>query len=385
MMKTNRLYFAALFTSSLVGWTIGNGLLPILPVYAAELNISATQTGIYLALAFIALLLGTVAAGIISDRRQRQQRLLFVVGIASVPAVYLMGLATQYWTLVLITCVVWFLGGMGIALVSILASLLATSATRGAAFGVVALTSALGALLGGATIGPIADRWGFPTMFAALAAFTLLLPLASLFLPKEYASQFPGREKTNPGRLPKAFTILMIAIFLGSYVRFSGQFVTSLIMNERLFSATAVSGTAAVGSAGAIPVIILLGWLADRYNRKLLLAICYAAGLVGFAVLAFSLQLWQYWLAAVFLAVLGYGPIAIGAALVSDIVPPAVIGLSLALFNGLLLAGGIIGFAATGFVLQQFGAAAVYALGILFSLLAGLILSAVPSPQVQNR
>ncbi len=69
-------------------------------------------------------------------------------------------------------------------MISILVGLLATPEERGTVFGMLALTSALGALLGGATIGPIADRWGFDTLFIALAVFSLLLPLVTWFLPE---------------------------------------------------------------------------------------------------------------------------------------------------------------------------------------------------------
>jgi MFS family permease len=378
MKKT---YQIALFTGSLVGWTIGNGLLPVLPVYAAELDISPTQTGIYLAFGYVALIIGIIVAGFVSDRWQKRQRLLLVVGFAGVPAIWLMGLVTQYWTLVLVTCVVWFLGGMGIALFSILAGLLANPEERGAIFSLLALTSALGALVGGATIGPIADRWGFATMFAALAAFALLSPMATSLLPEKRISLSPEQEKADTSRLPAAFVILMLAVFIGSNARFIGQLVTSLVMNEQMFSTAAISGVTAVGGAGAIPLIGMMGWLSDRYSRKHLLATCYATGIIGFVILAGSVQLWHYWLSAVFLAVLGYGAAGVGSALVSDIVPAVAIGRALALFRGLTLAGGIVGFAATGYILQQLGAGAIFAIGTLFSLLAGLILFAVHPPQ----
>ncbi len=369
-------YLIALFIGSLVGWTIGNGLLPVLPVYTAERNVSQAQTGVYLALAYIALMIGTVVAGYISDRWLLRQRLLLIVGIAIVPAVWLMGVPTQYWPLLIITCIVWFLGGMALALISILAGLLATPEERGTVFGMLALTSALGSLLGGATIGPVADRWGFDTLFIALAIFSLLLAIATMFLPEIGAPPSHEEEKSD-GKLPAAFVILMIAVVFGSCARFIGQLATSLIMNEQQFSTSAISGTAAVGGAATIPLILMLGWLADRYSRKLLLAICYTAGIVGFIVLSGSVTLWQYWLSAVFFAILSNGAMGVGAALVSDIVPTVAIGRGLAMFNGLTLAGGIVGFAVTGFILEQFGAGVIFGLGILFSLLAGLILIVV--------
>ncbi len=380
-------YLAALFVGNLVGWTIGNGLLPVLPVYAAERNINPTQTGIYLALGYIALMIGTVVAGYISDRWLLRQRLLLGVGLALVPSLWLMGPATQYWTILLITCLVWFFGGMSLALLSILAGLLADPAKRGSIFGILALTSALGALLGGVTIGPIADRWGFGTLFIALALFTLLLPGVTLILPEVStlsSKKETQEEERGSGKLPQAFVILMVAVVFGSCARFIGQLATSLLMHDQSFNTSAISGTAAVGGAVTIPFVLALGWLADRYSRKLLLATCYVAGIIGFVILAGSATLWQYWLSAIFLAILGYGTIGVGSALVSDIVPKAALGRGLAMFNGLTLAGGIVGFAATGFILQTFGATAVFGLGVLLSLSAGLILTRVRLPKQQT-
>ena len=62
----------------------------------------------------------------------------------------------------------------------------------------------------------------------------------------------------------------------------------------------------------------------------------------------------------------------------------AVLGRSLALFNGIKLSRGIIGFAVTGYILQHFGTAVIFFIGATFSLLAGLILIVLRSPEEQK-
>ena len=65
----------SLFLCSLVPWTVGTGLLPLLPVYAAQLGAQPALTGYYLSFVYLALAVGTLSAGWLSDRFQRRKAL----------------------------------------------------------------------------------------------------------------------------------------------------------------------------------------------------------------------------------------------------------------------------------------------------------------------
>ena len=58
----------ALFGYSLVVWALGNGVLPLLPVFALDLGATKFTTGLYLASSYAAIAAGTLVAGWISDR-----------------------------------------------------------------------------------------------------------------------------------------------------------------------------------------------------------------------------------------------------------------------------------------------------------------------------
>ncbi len=58
-MNINRKQLAALFICSLVPWVVGNGLLPLLPVYAVKLGADSTVAGLYLAFSYLAIALGS--------------------------------------------------------------------------------------------------------------------------------------------------------------------------------------------------------------------------------------------------------------------------------------------------------------------------------------
>jgi len=60
----------ALFSCSLVGWTIAQGTLAVLPLYAVQLGADPASIGTYLSLAFLGLTLGTLAAGWLADTFQ---------------------------------------------------------------------------------------------------------------------------------------------------------------------------------------------------------------------------------------------------------------------------------------------------------------------------
>jgi len=66
----------ALFLCNLIVWTMGNGLVPLLPVYASQLGADQAVAGYYMAFSFLALAAGTLAGGWLSDRLQRRKELM---------------------------------------------------------------------------------------------------------------------------------------------------------------------------------------------------------------------------------------------------------------------------------------------------------------------
>src|SRR6266498_1923078 len=120
----------ALFACSLVGWTIAQGTLALLPLYAVRLGADPASIGTYLSLAFLALTLGTLASGWLADTFQRRKALIIVAGALNVPTTWLMGQATAFWQLALLTAIVWFFVGVGFTTISILVRLLSSGGIR---------------------------------------------------------------------------------------------------------------------------------------------------------------------------------------------------------------------------------------------------------------
>jgi MFS family permease len=320
---------ALLFLCGLVLMTVAQGLLPLLPIYAARLGASPGVTGVYLSLSYVALTIGSLLAGWLSDHLQTRKGLLLVSALLAIPALWLMGRATTVWQLTPLSATLWFVVGMVLVLLNIVAGLLAGPTERGRVFGVLGMAFPVALLVGGLALGPIADRWGYPALFSVCALFLVLLPLGVLFLRDRAAPVTSRAEAPRPDRGPglgRAFYLLFAAGLIAMVGNFFSVFGRSLAMDALGFAATAVTSTAAVAGAVTLPIPLLAGWLSDRLGRRRLLVLAYLAGVVGLLLLARSTVLWHFWLCVSLMYVQNAVNNAVGSAFVTDLVPKRTLG-----------------------------------------------------------
>jgi MFS family permease len=371
----------ALFICSLVLWTVGNGLVPLLPVYAVRLGADPAAAGYYLAFSNLALAVGAITAGWLSDRLKRRKLPFIIVTLASIPLSWLMGRAGNIWSLSLLTAVLWACGGLGLTMVAILTGLSAGEHERGQIFGILSLTSGLGALIGGLTTGFIADRWGYPAMFSAVAVFMLLAPLAGLFLtesvvePGQVSEALAGKKLS----LGRSYHLLFFASLVASVAGFIIVLVRSLHMSDLEFGALAISSTGAVGGLVALPIPLIMGWLSDRTGRKRYLYLAYLASIASLLVLAVATSLWNFFIVSILQTIFVGINATVGNAWVADLVPPGSLGRGLALFGTTAWIGGILGFAGAGYALQSLGRLPTLFIGICLLLIAVVLLIPIRS------
>ena len=360
----SRKQFAALFIASLIPWTVGNGLFPLLPVYAVRLGASSAVAGYYLTAAYIGLALGALSAGWLSDGLHRRKLPLFLASLVNLPLPWLMGRAHSVAALAATTAVSWFVGGMMLAMISILAGLSSAESERGKTFGVLALANGLGMLIGGLVVGWLVDRWGYGPMFNSMSIVTIVVPLAVFLLEeKDVKPSRPTKiRRDKTAGLGGNFYLLFAATILFSIPGFIASLIRSLLMSKIGFNSLDITSTGAVGGLLSLPFPFLMGWISDRIGRKTFLYAAYLVSFVSFVGLAFSSELWHFW-AVYALSGLALGGYGVGNALVTDLVPTESLGQGLAVIGSAQWIGGIVGFAAAGYTLQNMGLTPTFVIG----------------------
>lgn len=359
----------------------------MLPVYGARLGGDPASIGYFLSLTYLSLALGTLAAGGVSDRFRKTKTSLLVCGISVIPLIWLLGLAPNIVVLTLVYASVAFLAGMALTFVSIITGLFSEKGKRGRTFGLLTLNGPLGAIIGGLTIGPLADNLGFYGLFTVLALFTVLLPMASLFV-REPGSVTSNRHTSSVSNGPSSFG-WMFYLFLASSVAantalFLGRLGTSLSMRALGFDSGAITSTAAAGGFATLPLPLLFGAVSDRIGRKYLILACYLSTVAGLLVLLSAVQLWHFWLAAGLLSLTAYVSIGVGSAFATDVVPSNSLGKSLSLFGATIWAGAIAGFTLAGSSLQLLGMSRTLAIGGSLGLAASVALLFVRETRKQT-
>ena len=351
----------------------GMGLLPLLPLYALEFGASATSTGIYLAVTYVAITAGSMLTGRLSEVIGHK-KLFISAGILGVPGLLLLGQVNAYWQLVILTAIVWFSGGVGIALVSVFTGMLARHDGRGKAFGLTFLALPLASVTAGIVISSLADWAGDRAIFWFLAVAWMGWPLVALFgleekmIPEQMQNPSPNARGWHG--LGRSFTYLLVATLLSATTVYIARLGTSLSMQSLSFSRGAIAGTSAAGGLAMIPITMSMGSLSDKFGRQRFLIFGYVLGAVGTLLLAVSGQVWQFWLATavIFAALSANG--AVAPALASDLLNTEERNRGLPYLNAMRNVAGIIGFALGGILIDVLGTYGMYAVAALLAFAA---------------
>lgn len=373
---------SALFLSNFAILFVGFGVFPLLPVYASGFGATPSIIGIYLALTYIAISIGTMLPGWLSGHIS--QKFIFVTaGVLGVPALMLLGHAAELWQVILLTAMVWFTGGIGIALVSVFTSRLANKEQRGKWFSLIALTTPLGAVIGGAAVAWLVEMQGYKIMFAALGLVYALWPLVGMMLVKDVPVSRPAPSTTrniNQARSRGSFTMLLMSILLVAMTISISRLGLSLSMKAGMFSPSAIARTNMVGGLVTVPLVMGFGLLSDRVGRKLLLAFGSLLAALSTGLLVSAHQLWQFWIVSA--AILAARSISgsLASALATDILEPEALGKALPRLTSMNWVAGILGFAGSGYVIEMLGSNSLYWMATIFSLIATAIIAFMTRP-----
>jgi len=385
-----KLHFILLFLCNLVIWTTGNGLLPLLPVYAKSLGANDFMVGAYLAFSYLCLAMGVMSSSYFVGQLVSRKRLIIYAGLVCVPLTWAVGWADSIELLIPLTSLLWFLGGVAFSALNTLASELTVPRSRGTFFSLFAMASPFGAIIGGLISGPVVDQRGYQTLFNLMTLVTLLWPF-SIFLLDIPPSGIGSNHQINRNiahceqGMPISTNIkwLLLASLAAFTANFMGTLGISLNMNKLGFSATEITSTAVVGGLISLPFIYGIGRLSDLFGRKAFWLVCCVSGLIALYLLPSAVSLWNYWWVALLLRVFSTGNRGISNAWVVDLSNGQNVPKLIALAGSATWVGGIIGYLITGYGLSNWGRDITFNVALFFSVCA--LLFVIPLKHSPNK
>ncbi len=314
----------------------GQGVVsPVLPLFADSFGVSTAMVGATVTAFGLARLITNVPAGLFADRHGRR---LLLIGGPLITAIGMLGsgLSGSIWLLLVFR----FVAGLGSGLYMTGAQIYVLDIAKPAQTArFIAINQA--ALLVGISIGPalggvLADRYGLATPFLVVAGTALLtavygfvrLPETLIERTAPSATAAPTGAAAAPSRWSVLGSIDFLAVALVSFAVFSiragvRQTLVPLQLNREfglgvddlgaLFTALGFIGIVLIGPAG---------WVADRFNRKVIIvptALLIAGG-IGIVSIADTLAVFIAGLtiSAVGSSITGPAPAAYVADLVSE-------------------------------------------------------------------
>jgi MFS family permease len=267
----NRSIAALLFTAT-VDRVILQGIYPVLPVMVASRGVAATNNGMFMAVVYVAIALGSWLTPRILELHPSVGKVSVVLSLLTGITLLAMGYSVSYPAFLLSTAAYWFLCGVQVNIYSVLMSFISPPERIGSNFGLLANTTLIGAVLGGLAIGPCIKMLGGHGAFALFALATVATRLL-LLLPQFDVAYARHSVKLPPLKISSALWLFLILFNAGIMLSFIGRFNLSLVMKDLHYDIDAISRLFAWGALAVLPLPYLFGLLSQRMPPKWLLVI----------------------------------------------------------------------------------------------------------------
>ena len=170
-------------------------------------------------------------------------------------------------------------------------------------------------------------------MFVVVALFMAIVPAAALLFVAEKPVNPAAGTITPSGKVrvtSGAFLLLLVAVILAWVAAGAGNMGRSISMDEKGFTNSAITVTAAVGGIVSLPFPLVLGWISDRVGRKSVMMASFLAGVACLLFLVIARTLWQFWGVAALMSLHAIS-MSIGPAYVVDFVDKERVGTAVSL------------------------------------------------------
>ena len=252
------------------------GFSPLLPSIQHEFSMSYTQLGTFTGMYGLLAMILSVPAGL-TARRFGEKRVLALGLLGVAGGSLLLGEAWSAGSAIAFRGVTIF--GYRFAFVSVLiaVALTAPSSLRGRTMGVVGATSSLASVIGAPLGGVLVREFTWRTAilgYAAMAALGAVL-FWSFYRPAPDANALRGDHGESDGSsafMSPVVWILALIVGLGGFGQFTvTYFVPSVAAAVYGLDAAAAGVIISTGYVTAIVMNLVIGWLADRFNKVVVL------------------------------------------------------------------------------------------------------------------
>lgn len=272
------IYYLATVAAMMTMQMSSLGFSPLLPAIQQEFAMSFSQMGMFTGVYGLVALVVSIPAGMLA-KHYGEKRVL-AVGLL-ILAVGLLGLSVARTFGEAISARALWIFGYRLAFVCVMTAIALTAPPhlKGRAMGILGATSALATVLGAPFCATIAEELGWRHAIMAFAAMAVLgmLVFASFYhqRPELVSRNAPPSAGKQQGafsafRVPIVWTIPLLGLTnAGGFA--ATFFLPSVLKTEFNLDATEAAGVISVAYIVAIFVNPLCGYLADRYNRWLVL------------------------------------------------------------------------------------------------------------------
>jgi len=274
-------------------------LVPILPLYAADFNISYGLIGVVLAAEMIGLTVGDIPAGMLVQRLGVKRVMVLGIGLLS------LGVGALFWVQTIVLVIICrLLSGLALALFNVARHVYLAETvqleTRGRFIAVYGGIRRAGMFTGPAVGGIIATQYGLRAPFFVYMVICLMAFFIIIFF----------LEDTTPSTVSKAhvpqvsilttlknhYYIFMtggIGFLFAMMIRYGSKVVIPLYGADVLgISPQEIGFIVSLGSAFDMMLFYPAGWVMDNIGRKFAIVPSFFGQGIGLALIPFTMNVW---------------------------------------------------------------------------------------------